>query len=232
MKDNEMCAILGKAHEFFLALKKAGFSEELIQEVINSKDNAMAKKMLAAISLKKLEDNEGDSIKEIEAKAKANILSFPVQPTADYFIVNKRISTKVNKKSLIKISFIDYGFNRRFVRIIEQPSAGSIIYGCDISEKGVDSPLYIAMNSQGKSPIMLAEIYQLLLAQPNGEDGIMLNNGFGNVFFVGCQPGDKMAIVLFWNVAGWVIRSFNESATEIREAHGRVFSHHPFVVEK
>jgi len=47
-----MCAALGRAHEFFLVLKKAGFSDELIQEVINSKDNAMAKKMLAAISVK------------------------------------------------------------------------------------------------------------------------------------------------------------------------------------
>jgi hypothetical protein len=48
---NEMCAFIGKMHEFHLALKKAGFNDELIQQVINSKDNEMAKKMFAVITI-------------------------------------------------------------------------------------------------------------------------------------------------------------------------------------
>jgi len=48
---NEMCAFIGKMHEFLLALKKAGFTDELIQEIINSKNNEMAAKMFAAIML-------------------------------------------------------------------------------------------------------------------------------------------------------------------------------------
>ncbi|MFA5163525.1 MAG: hypothetical protein WC441_03275 [Patescibacteria group bacterium] len=47
---NEMCAALGKGHEFFLALKKAGFTDELCQEIINSRDNALAKKMYAVVT--------------------------------------------------------------------------------------------------------------------------------------------------------------------------------------
>ena len=46
---NEMCAFIGKTYEFLLALKKAGFTDELIQEIINSKNNEMAVKMFAAI---------------------------------------------------------------------------------------------------------------------------------------------------------------------------------------
>jgi hypothetical protein len=45
----EMCAFIGKSHEFFMNLKKAGFTDDLIQEVINSKNNALAKKMYASI---------------------------------------------------------------------------------------------------------------------------------------------------------------------------------------
>ncbi len=46
---NEMCAFIGKTHEFLLALEKAGFTDELIQEIINSKDNELAIKMYAAV---------------------------------------------------------------------------------------------------------------------------------------------------------------------------------------
>ena len=46
---NEICAFIGKMHEFLLALKKAGFTDELIQEIINSKNNEMATKMFTAI---------------------------------------------------------------------------------------------------------------------------------------------------------------------------------------
>jgi len=45
----EMCASIGKMHEFLLALKRAGFDTELIQEIINSKNNELAKKMFIAV---------------------------------------------------------------------------------------------------------------------------------------------------------------------------------------
>jgi len=45
-----MCALIGKMHEFLLALKKAGFTDKLIQRVINSENNEMATKMFAAIA--------------------------------------------------------------------------------------------------------------------------------------------------------------------------------------
>lgn len=45
---DKMCDFLGKSHEFFLKLKKAGFDDEKIQQVINAKDNALAKVMFEA----------------------------------------------------------------------------------------------------------------------------------------------------------------------------------------
>ena len=45
-----MCAYIGKAHEFLIALKKAGLTDLAIQEVINSKDNLLAKKMIDALN--------------------------------------------------------------------------------------------------------------------------------------------------------------------------------------
>lgn len=45
---NEMCDAIGKAHEFLLCLKKAGMNDYMMQKIINSKNNNLAKKMIQA----------------------------------------------------------------------------------------------------------------------------------------------------------------------------------------
>lgn len=50
MSATGVCDALGKTHEFMLSLKKAGFDDELIQQVINSKGNKHAKAMYGAVT--------------------------------------------------------------------------------------------------------------------------------------------------------------------------------------
>lgn len=50
MSATSVCDALGKTHEFMLAIKKAGFDDELIQQVVNSKGNKHAKVMYSAVT--------------------------------------------------------------------------------------------------------------------------------------------------------------------------------------
>ena len=50
MSATSVCDALGKTHELMLTLKKAGFDDELIQQVINSKGNKHAKAMYSAVT--------------------------------------------------------------------------------------------------------------------------------------------------------------------------------------
>lgn len=50
MSATSVCDALGKTHELMLALKRAGFDDELIQQVINSKGNKHAKAMFSAVT--------------------------------------------------------------------------------------------------------------------------------------------------------------------------------------
>lgn len=43
-----MCDFFGRGHEFFLKMKKAGFTDDMYQQVINAKNNALAKAMFEA----------------------------------------------------------------------------------------------------------------------------------------------------------------------------------------
>ena len=49
MSATSVCDAIGKTHEFMLALKKAGFDDNLIQQIVNSRGNKQAKAMYAAL---------------------------------------------------------------------------------------------------------------------------------------------------------------------------------------
>ncbi len=75
----------------------------------------------------------------------------------------------------------------------------------DLHEEATDHEIQEAALGEYRSePYML---WQLLLQQPNGEDGLLLTNGFGNRFYLcGRQPDyKKYGCVLYWKQAGWNI---------------------------
>jgi hypothetical protein len=72
----EMCAFIGKSHEFFMNLKKAGFTDDLIQKVINSRNNALAEKMYASVvetaTKNSSAEDDFDKLKEFEITISGN----------------------------------------------------------------------------------------------------------------------------------------------------------------
>ena len=50
MSATSVCDAIGKTHELMLALKKAGFDDNLIQQIINSRGNKQAKAMYVALT--------------------------------------------------------------------------------------------------------------------------------------------------------------------------------------
>lgn len=50
MSATRVCDAIGRVHELMLALKKAGFDDELIQQVVNSRGNKHAKAMYSAVA--------------------------------------------------------------------------------------------------------------------------------------------------------------------------------------
>lgn len=57
---------LGQWNEFSVALHKAGFDSDLIQKIINAKDNKLAKAMYTAVTGEELDERFGPAIVEFE----------------------------------------------------------------------------------------------------------------------------------------------------------------------
>jgi hypothetical protein len=63
---------LGQWNEFSVALHKAGFDTDLIQKIINAKDNKLAKAMYAAVTGEELDERFGTTIVEFELTVPAD----------------------------------------------------------------------------------------------------------------------------------------------------------------
>lgn len=50
----------------------------------------------------------------------------------------------------------------------------------------------------------LSEIYSLLVKQANGEEGVLLNDGSANIFYVNCPSGMLRTVSLQWR-GGWFV---------------------------
>ncbi len=72
-----MSELSGKLHEFMICLDKAGFTPDLVQKIINSKNNFVAEKMLTAgkYAISDQKFNFGN----VFSKNKANLVLFKVK---------------------------------------------------------------------------------------------------------------------------------------------------------
>ncbi len=219
-----MCAALGRAHEFFLALKKAGLNDEIIKEVINSKDNEKAKKMLAAISAEPVKKDSTKNVQN-EALILSYVFSFTVIPAnTEKFVAKDNFIVDTSNNAKVKISYLGDNFNEWFLKKAEEPFPGSTIYGRELNKNSVNSPVLAELGGHEKAETTLTELYTAMKVQPNGEKGALLNNGFANIFYVRDINNILRAVYVLWDGDGWIVGACSVEGPDAWDAGFLVFS--------
>lgn len=209
----EMCADLGKAHEFFLALKKAGFDDELIQNVINSRDNLLAKEMFYFL----------------ESKVRKMVLGSIFSKTVLFFGKEKfcfkdDFVVDISDKAKVKISSIDPKFQNWFIAKEEDVLGECVIYGRELKQKACDVDILADLDDEGDE-ITITEVYAMLKLQPNGEKGKLLTNGRTNIFYVLDDCGCLCTVGVRWDNHGWKILAIPVETMSTRAIGSLIFSH-------
>ena len=57
-----------------------------------------------------------------------------------------------------------------------------------------------------------------------GEDGILLNNGYANIFYIKDQNGVLRPVGVYWCDDGWLVSAYSVGRPSRWDAGGRVFS--------
>lgn len=147
-----------------------------------------------------------------------------VAATTTLFVARDRFVLNTKKGAPVKISYLGDNFKSWFLRKEEQPFGGSTLKYGKLSRYSVDGPILKELGGEAEAETTLTEIFSLMEAQKNGEDGALLNNGYANIFYVRDTNGGLRAVYVFWSVGGWRVGA--DAVSDPREWRGghQVFS--------
>ena len=73
----------------------------------------------------------------------------------------------------------------------------------DLPLKEGEQSIIPELGGKAKAETTLSEMFSLMEKQKNGEDGVLLNNGYANIFYIRDQNGVLRAVGVYWVVGGW-----------------------------
>lgn len=137
------------------------------------------------------------------------------------FITKDKFKVDTRQKTKVKIARLEKSFINCFLEKIEAPAPEAIIYRRRLKKDESLVTVVGEIMSAKEEYLSLREIYLLMAAQGNGQDGELLNGSRLNIFFtVDCNQHIQ-ALVLDWFGDGWRIYQFNLNKIP---AGSRIFS--------
>jgi hypothetical protein len=73
----------------------------------------------------------------------------------------------------------------------------------------VDGPIINELGGEAKAETTLSEMFSLMEKQKNGESGVLLNNGYANIFYIRDQNGVLRAVGVDWDDGGWYVGAYS-----------------------
>jgi len=133
--------------------------------------------------------------------------TFSVSSTTEKFVAKDKFKVDTERKAKVKISHLGDNFKEWFLGKTENPFAGSTIYGRKLEKNSVDGPILQELGGNEAAETTLTEMYAAMEAQPNGENGDLLNNGWANIFYIKDVNGTLRAVRVRWSDDGWHVHA-------------------------
>ncbi len=87
-------------------------------------------------------------------------------------------------------------FKRLFLNKIEENVSEAKLVVSRLERASLDAPILAELG--GKAETSLSHMFDLLKKQANGEDGILLTNGYANIFYIRGADGNLWAVYARW----------------------------------
>lgn len=150
-----------------------------------------------------------------------------VAATMSKFIAKEKFVCDTGHKAKVKISYLGDNFRTWFLSgdgKTEDPISEQTLCYAKLRKASVDGPIIEELGGEAKVETTLSEMFSLMEKQKNGEDGVLLNNGYANIFYIKDQNGVLRAVRVRWFGDGWLVRAFSVEIPLEWSADHRVFS--------
>lgn len=131
-----------------------------------------------------------------------------VSATTSKFVAKEKFVRDTGRKAKVKISYLGNNFTSWFLngdgKTEDSISEQTLRYH-KLRQSSVDGPIIAELGGAEKSETTLSEMFSLAEKQGKGEDGVLLNNGYANIFYIKDSGGVLRAVGVDWDGDGWSV---------------------------
>ena len=131
-----------------------------------------------------------------------------VSATTAKFVAKEKFVRDTGRKANVKISHLGDNFTAWFMSgkgKTEDPISETKLRYHKLRQSSVDGPIITELGGEAKAETTLSEMFSLMEQQKKGEDGVLLNNGYANIFYIKDQNGVLRAVYVDWDDDGWYV---------------------------
>ncbi|MBI2052102.1 MAG: hypothetical protein HYT38_00280 [Candidatus Sungbacteria bacterium] len=124
------------------------------------------------------------------------------------FIARDRFVVNISPAAPVKISYIGDNFAEWFLKDdgkTEDPIGEQTLRYARLRQSSVDGPIISELGGEAKAETTLTEMFALMERQSKGEAGILLTDGYANIFYVRDIAGLFRAVYPYWYGDGWYV---------------------------
>lgn len=142
----------------------------------------------------------------------------------EVFVVADHFTVNTSAMAEVKIGYLGDNFKKWFLGKTEEPNNQTELTYATLSRASVDKPILDELGNTVETTISM--VWELLKLQPNGEGGVLLTNGYANIFYVRDTNNTLRAVNASWHVddGGWYVRASSVGYPYEWRAGYRVFS--------
>ena len=150
-----------------------------------------------------------------------------IAATTGKFVAKKKFVVNTKPSAQVKISGIGSNFKTMFLSgpsKVEDPITAQTLRYHKLRQASLDGPIITELGGEAKAETTLSEMFSLMEKQGQGEAGVLLTNGYANIFYIKDLTGVLRSVGLDWYGDGWDVH-----AREVTVPYGwrdgrRVFS--------
>ncbi len=147
--------------------------------------------------------------------------------TISKFVAKDRFVVNTKRNAPVKISAVWDNFTTWFLSgngKTEDPISEQTLRYHKLRQSSVDGPIITELGGEAKAETTLSEMFSLMEKQKNGEDGVLLNNGYANIFYIKDQNGVLRTVCVLWRDDGWSVAAISVECPLRWRGGGQVFS--------
>jgi hypothetical protein len=133
-----------------------------------------------------------------------------VRATTSKFVAKDKFVVNTKRNANVKIPAVWENFTTWFLSdegLTEDPITETTLRYHKLRKSSVDGPIITELGGEAKAETTLSEMFSLMAGQKNGEDGVLLNNGYANIFYIKDQKGVLRTVYVFWYDGGWFVNA-------------------------